>query len=302
MKKYLLPAGLFLLLSAHAQGQSDIKSEYKEHVKKAEDLYNTKAYAASAKEYGLAFELLGWKGGINDRYNAARAWSMAKVPDSAFSHLQKIAEKGYYTDVDKISREEDFSALHKDARWQPVIDLVAKNNEDKLPDGWYKAGSKPKSYFMGIDKGAGKKGSDVMTIKSTDKLIDGFGTVMQTFLQEKYLGKRIKMTGYMKTRDVENWAVFWLRIDGKDMNKSLAFDNMMGGENRSIKGTTKWKKYEIVLDVSEKATDIAFGALLNGTGQLWFDNINFEIVDNKTETTGVANKNDRLPQNLNFGK
>ena len=41
--------------------------------------------------------------------------------------------------------------------------------------GWFKAGSEPKSYDMGIDKGAGQDGKNAATIKSTAKKINGFG-------------------------------------------------------------------------------------------------------------------------------
>jgi len=306
MKNFILCLGLCILFCAPSHGQStlksELKSEYEENISKAEAFYNEKDYIESARAYSAAFEKLGWKGVQKDRYNAARSWSMAKVPDSAFFCLQKIAEKKYYDDVDQISKEQDFNSLHKDARWQPLLDLISKNKDNKLPDGWFRAGSKPDSYYMGIDKGGGKEGNNVVTIRSVDKLINGFGTVMQNFLLEKYLGKRIRMTGYLKTQDVDDWAGFWLRIDGEKKSNTLAFDNMKNGKtDRSVRGTTDWKQYEIVLDVSKNATNIAFGTLLAGTGQIWFDKIDFEIVDDNTEITGIE-KQFREPENLNFGK
>jgi hypothetical protein len=163
-------------------------------------------------------------------------------------------------------------------------------------EGWFSAGSKPKSYDMGIDKGAGPDGKNAASIKSKRKKIDGFGTLMQNFKPDKYLGKKIRMIGIMKSKDVESWAGFWLRIDQKDSKKPLSFDNMY---DRRIKGNTEWTKYEIVLEVPDKASNIAFGALLRGTGQIWFDNINFEVVDNFIPTTG---KPKDQPTNLNFEK
>lgn len=76
--------------------------------------------------------------------------------------------------------------------------------------------------------------------------------------------------------------------------KPLAFDNM---KDRAIKGTTEWQKYAIVLDVPENASNLAYGALLGGTRQIWFDNLKFEIVD---ETTLVTGQKPSEPQNLNF--
>jgi hypothetical protein len=123
---------------------------------------------------------------------------------------------------------------------------------------------------------------------------------MQNSLPDKYLGKRVRMTGVLKSKDVSDWAGFWFRVDRAGSKNTLAFDNMHdGNEDRSIKGTTEWKKYEIVLDVPNQATNLAYGALLSGTGQIWFTNINFEIVDNTVKTTDIKNS---TPTNLNFEK
>ena len=171
-----------------------------------------------------------------------------------------------------------------------------------LPKGWGKAGSKPKSYDMGIDKGAGQDGKNAATIKSIDKRIDGFGTLMQNCLPDKYLGKRVRMSGYVKSKDVDEKAGLWLRVDQANSQKPLSFDNML---DRPIKGTSEWKKYEIVLDVPLNATNLAYGALLVGTGQIWFDNLNFEIVDNTTPATKDIKDNympNREPVNLDFEK
>lgn len=171
-----------------------------------------------------------------------------------------------------------------------------------LPKSWFKAGSEPKKYEMGIDKGAGRDGKNAATIQSKDKKINGFGTLMQDCLPDNYLGKRIRMSGFIKSKDVDDKAGFWLRVDQSHSNDPLSFDNML---NRPIKGTTEWKKYEIVLDVPVNAINIAYGALLVGTGQIWFDEITFEIVDNSIPTTGRGKENlmpSKEPLNLDFEK
>lgn len=172
-----------------------------------------------------------------------------------------------------------------------------------VPKGWIKTGDSANSYDMGTDKGAGQNGINAGTIKSIAENISGFGTLLQQCVPGKYAGKRIRMSGYMKSKDVKEWASFWFRVDNE-----LAFDNMHdGNKDRSIKGTTDWTKYEIVLDVPTNATRIAFGALLHGTGQIWFDNLKFEVVDNSVETTGMTMKKGgwvvlEEPTNLDFAQ
>lgn len=175
----------------------------------------------------------------------------------------------------------------------------------KLPAGWFKAGSAPKSYDMGVDGSAKRNGNNVATIKSIDKRIDGFGTLMQNCLADKYLGKRVRMSAYVKTKDVSDWSGLWFRVDQKDSQIPLSFDNMHDGKkDRSLKRTTNWTKCEIVLDVPINASGLAYGALLVGTGQIWFDNVNFEVVGNSTPTTGIEYENTtpKAPANLSFDK
>ncbi len=173
-----------------------------------------------------------------------------------------------------------------------------------LPLGWFKAGSEPKSYDMGIDKGAGQDGKNAATIKSIDENINGFGTLMQSCLADQYLGKRVRMSGLLKSKDVSDWAGFWLRIDQKGSQQSLGFDNMHDGkEDKSMTGTNDWTKCEIVLDVPLNASSFGYGALLSGTGQIWFDKIKFEIVDTTIPTTGKdtdSMMSNTEPVNLDF--
>lgn len=170
----------------------------------------------------------------------------------------------------------------------------------EMPAHWHAAGSEPKKYDMGLDKGAGPQGKNAATIKSKDRHPNGFGTLMQTCVADKYLGKRIRLSGYMKSENVADWAGFWLRVDGTNGARALAFDNM---QNRAIKGTTDWKKYDIVLNVPLTASSFSYGALLSETGQIWFTDLNFEIVDNSVPTTGsceVCSLPEQQPVNLNF--
>lgn len=171
------------------------------------------------------------------------------------------------------------------------------------PTGWFAAGSKPKSYEMGVAKGAGQDAKNAATIKSIDKKIEGFGTLMQQCKPDKYIGKRVRMTGFVKSEFVATWAGLWLRVDQHGSQQPLSFDNM---SDRPITGTTTWTKYEIVLDVPTNASLIAYGALLDGTGQIWFDNITFEVVGDNIPTTGSVNAKQSAtqnePTNLDFEK
>lgn len=173
----------------------------------------------------------------------------------------------------------------------------------EVPKGWFAAGSSPDSYEMEIAKGSAADGSNAATIRSIDKKVRGFGTLMQDCKPDQYRGKRIRLSGSVKSENVKGWAGLWLRVDQERSDTPLSFDNM---SDRKIKGSLPWTKYEIVLDVSSKASNLAYGALLCGTGQIWFDNLQFEIVDSTVSVTGnhkIKSSPDITdPVNLDFEK
>jgi hypothetical protein len=168
-----------------------------------------------------------------------------------------------------------------------------------MPTGWSSGGTDLTQYEMGLDKDAGRNGTPAATIKSIPENPKSFGTMLQYFAPGKYAGKRIRMTGYMKSKEVSGWAGFWLRIDQANSKEALAFDNM---HDRPVKGTSGWTLYAIVLEVPENASNMAFGALLNGRGQIWFDDMGFEVVDKTVPVTGTYKEKMKspAPANLNF--
>jgi hypothetical protein len=62
----------------------------------------------------------------------------------------------------------------------------------------------------------------------------------------------------------------------------LAISNM---QDRPIKGTTDWTKYDVVLDIPEDGVDIAFGAWIEETGQISFDDFHFEVAGSDVPVT-----------------
>jgi hypothetical protein len=167
-------------------------------------------------------------------------------------------------------------------------------------EGWFRAGSYPKEYEMGVSTEVRHNDKPSAYIKSKPGKMHGFGTYMQTSLPGDYLGKSVKMSAYIKSKDINGTssAGMWFRVDGDSAKKMLSFDNM---DDRPIKGTTDWQKYETILDVPSGAKDIAFGVLLSGSGEVYFTEVNFDILGpatGKTGNFGIPPK----PKNLDFEK
>lgn len=151
--------------------------------------------------------------------------------------------------------------------------------------GWFKSGSQPEHYDMSLDKTSTHLGAHSLRLTSvTESISEGdFGAMMQQFKAADYQGKRVKLSGFIRTNDVTIGSGLWMRMDSiyYDM---LGFDNM---QDRPIKGNTEWHYYESVLDVPHHTDVINIGVFLEGTGTLWWDHIQFNVVPSTVPTTGM---------------
>ena len=150
-----------------------------------------------------------------------------------------------------------------------------------------------------MDNQTVKEGGVAATIKSKTQNPENFGTIVQSFSAESYLGKRVRMSAFVKADKITSWAGLWMRVDGEGKDKiSLSFDNMY---TRPIKGTLDWKKYEIVLDIPDESKNITFGILLDGPGQAWVDGFQFEEVSQDVPVTGMPRHSiNKEPLSLGF--
>jgi hypothetical protein len=170
--------------------------------------------------------------------------------------------------------------------------LVCAALEAAPPKGWILLGSRPQEYDCSVDSANPYNGLPGVYLRSKEGIkTTGFGTMMQSFSVTQYLGKRLRLTGYLKSDSVTSWGGLWMRIDdAHQMTRGnpavVGFDNMHDGvKDRSIKGTTAWQNYSVVLDVPEGATSISIGFLLDGPGTIWLNNVKVGVVGTDVPVT-----------------
>lgn len=180
----------------------------------------------------------------------------------------------------------------------PRASAITDNAERRgIMKGWYMAGSHPRDYRHGIADDETHAGKRVGYLRSVTEAPSGFGTLMQMIAAGEYLGQRIRFSAAIRTAGVDGWVGLWMRVDGPEQGRSLAFDNMQG---RSISGTTDWRGYEVVLDVDEQARAIGLGVLLHGAGEARMADFRFEPVSRDVPTTGAVYP--AQPQNLDLSE
>ena len=165
---------------------------------------------------------------------------------------------------------------------------------------WIITGTAPDKYKTGIDRTVFHTGTASAFIQSEEEefVPDEYATIMQQFRAERFLGKRVRFSAFVKALEVEGWAGLWLRLDGK-FSVTLKLDNM---QNRPIKGTINWNLYSCVLDVPEETELINIGILLTGKGRVWLDDVSFQEVDRTVPVTDfeIQKEYPDYPENLTF--
>ena len=175
------------------------------------------------------------------------------------------------------------------------------------PRGWALVGPQLQAYTVRLDATQQHGGGYSALLECSVRDLESFGALQQFFRADNLRGQRVRLRGYLRSRDLELWAGLWMRVDGAEASQ-LAFDNMW---QRPVRGNTEWSQYDIVLDVPEAAVQIAYGVTLAGSGRLWIDDISIEAVDKSVPTTDmgqapipgkmqVPNDLASVPQNTGF--
>lgn len=108
--------------------------KYAVSIKEAWKLYENKDYVNSAKKYQEGFDAIGGKAYPNDRYNASCSFSLAENSDKAFYHLFRLANDSKYSNLGHITTDTDLDFLHKDKKWNELIEIVKSNKEFEEKD------------------------------------------------------------------------------------------------------------------------------------------------------------------------
>jgi hypothetical protein len=180
------------------------------------------------------------------------------------------------------------------------------NVRTTAPEGWFMTGSAPTNYESSVHADPSAPNKSYLQLKSRpgvnssanelDRMMP-FGTIMQSTRANDYRGKSLRFSANVRALGVENWAGLWVRVDGPA--GVLAFDNM---QDRAIKGTSLWKRYEVVLPVDESAVSLNFGVLLTGKGEVAIRDVELVEVAKDTPRTGQIGYGATLdkPTNLDF--
>jgi erythromycin esterase-like protein len=156
------------------------------------------------------------------------------------------------------------------AQAQPYLNLDFETATRGQP--WYWSTSSA-GYEYAVDATDFQSGNQSFRIRNVNAPPNGLGVASQRFPIELVRGKRVRVSGWIKTANITSgYAAIWWRVDGP--SGSITLDNMAG---TGPSGTTGWTNYQFERDISPDGVAIVFGVFLAGNGTAWFDGLKIEV-------------------------
>ena len=251
MKKFTVIIITFLLLD-NLGGQT-VPAEYYKLTKKADSLYRAKDYKASAFIYSDAFKILGGKGLVNNRYDAACSWALAGYPDSAIFNLERIASKAFFSDYQRVTKDEDLVSLYNHGRWKPLLEKI-KHNQDSIEAKMDKKLITRLDSLATIDqkwrnlinkRGNGEKLKDSIdpkTILPNMIKTDNSNLIEARKIFYAYGFPNYDLVGH---RGANN---FWLIVQHQDRNPQFQDSVLTAMKIEAEKGKASWNNYAYLID------------------------------------------------------
>ena len=157
--------------------------------------------------------------------------------------------------------------------------------------GWYPDWSV--AFEWGVDSSVRYSGQQSLRIHVDSAA--SYGSMARNMAASEVAGKRVRLSGYMRTEAVTGYAGFWYA----SLNKGGGF-SVADMSAQEVRGTTPWTRYTIEVDIPLNARDIIIGADVVGSGTAWFDAFELEIDGNKRVEGGKPHLFEPTPGHIEW--
>jgi hypothetical protein len=157
---------------------------------------------------------------------------------------------------------------------EPEVD----RSEGVTPAGWGVSNPAPHLYTYGLDRSQKHGGGQ-------SAFVSGLGpgsnfSFSQSIRADNYRGKRVRWSGWIRTRDVvgsvDDGGGLWVAIYYP--SEGGVGERRVRAETTGFRGVTEWHQMSVVIDVPSNAVGFIMGVYIWGPGNLWVDDFALEEV------------------------
>lgn len=152
----------------------------------------------------------------------------------------------------------------------PGFESTVPGRRNNDPEGWFshQHAGEP-SYKFALDTAEPHTGARSLRIDNIGP--EPYGAIAQTIDAKPYRGRTAQLSGWLRTRDSANASLSLIVLG----NGVALANNFMA--DAPVKGTTAWKRYTISVPVAPNAEFIEIGAMMQGKGSLWLDDVEVSV-------------------------
>ncbi len=140
---------------------------------------------------------------------------------------------------------------------------------------WMLGGKTPSNYFL-YNTPESNVTNEIVHYMHSIQNTEGYGVAFCFLNKNIYSGKRIKLSGMIRTKAILEFADLWIRGEKSNdlwASKSLECNPMVEKDS--------WKEYSIIVDIPIDIKRLSVGLILKGEGHIWFHSMNVEIIKDK---------------------
>lgn len=189
-----------------------------------------------------------------------------------------LKESSFYSRLSEELENPDMFIDHRETRLEYIETLPEQGQNLDFEDDtahWEMISTCANHYEFLVSNDA-YSGDGSGYLASIDGYVPWCNTI-QEISGELYAGKYVRIIGMIKTKDVSNWAGFWIEANAIDVLQVSSVAPHWIDNTATYSG---WTEYEKRIYVPEDAVSIVFGAMMIGEGKMWMDNLRFEVSDN----------------------
>lgn len=164
---------------------------------------------------------------------------------------------------------------------------LAGDSTWNVPTGWTAHETVSGEFRVGTDRRVVHSGKASLFLRSLVAEPAGIVSISQQFVAAAYRGRRVRVSAFLRSERAAVEASLWFGAGSSARNVD---------ERAVVRGTTPWKRYELVMDVPVEADWVRIWLTMRGTGTLWADEFHIEQVSNSVPLT----KTQLQPENLDF--
>jgi hypothetical protein len=174
-----------------------------------------------------------------------------------------------------------------DLKLEEVDTTVAVTGKFWTQKKWGTTDKGKKDYAIGIDSSVKWNGAPTTYCKAVTGDTRKWDFMGIYLTPEAYLGKKVKITVYIKTSDIKKGLYYGVTVGYYNQASRYKYSHYI---SKKLGQDQDWTKYETIVYIPDNSQQVNYFVDVANQGEVWISNSTIEVVDDKTPTSDKNEK------------